>query len=170
MSALMQCVGLVLAVSGASAQPTTNDKATAVVTDSEITNAVKTKLLADQLVGSLDIDVETTGRIVTLTGTVESAAEKAHAIELARRTHGVKNVVNRLTIVKKGTDESITTAVKTRLGTDTVARSSNIDVEVKSRVVTISGVVPAAADKTRIGRLVAHTSGVKSVENNLIVK
>jgi hyperosmotically inducible protein len=103
MRVLLFCAGLVLVTSGAaSALTATSDKGTAAVTDSEITNAVKKELLADRLVGSRNIDVETTKRIVTLTGTVDSAAQKAHAIELARRTKGVKNVVNRLTIDKKG--------------------------------------------------------------------
>jgi len=75
--------------------------------------------------------------------------------------------------VKKGaqvvSDVSVTTAVKTRLMTDKVARSTAIDVDTKDRVVTIAGGVPTEADKVRIGRLVAHTTGVKSVENNLTV-
>ena len=109
MRVLLCCAGLVLATSGAaSALTATSDKGTAVVTDSEITNTVKKELLADRLVGSLNIDVETSKRIVTLTGTVDSAAEKAHAIELARRTKGVRNVVNRLSIEKKGTDKTHT--------------------------------------------------------------
>jgi len=71
---------------------------------------------------------------------------------------------------KAVTDGSITTAVKTRLMKDKVARGTSIDVDTKDGVVTISGTVPTAADKTRIGKLVRHTTGVKSVENNLTVK
>ena len=200
-SALLCGAGIVLLASGSVyAQTTTTNKKAAAVSDAEITSAVKTRLLADRLVGGLNIDVDTSKGIVTLSGLVSSASEKAHAIELTRRTHGVKNVVNRLTIdkeettgtsgrkdgalakgadktgdaatpvTKAATDESITTVVKSRLETDKVARHSAIDINVKSGVVTISGVVPADADKARIGRLVAHTSGVKSVENNLTVK
>ena len=73
--------------------------------------------------------------------------------------------------VKKGakavSDTSITTAVKTRLMGDKAARATSVDVETKDAVVTITGSVPTEADKTRIGRLVAHTTGVKSVVNNL---
>lgn len=75
--------------------------------------------------------------------------------------------------VKKGakvvSDATITTAVKTRLMTDKVARGTSIDVGTKEGVVTISGSVPAAADKERIGKLVARTTGVKSVVNDLTV-
>jgi hyperosmotically inducible periplasmic protein len=68
------------------------------------------------------------------------------------------------------TDASITTAVKTRLMKDTVARGTSIDVTTKDGVVTIAGAVPTAADKARIGQLVENTTGVKSVNNNLTLR
>jgi osmotically-inducible protein OsmY len=39
--------------------------------------------------------------VVTLTGPVSSAAERAQALRLAKQTHGVKRVVSKLTIEKK---------------------------------------------------------------------
>lgn len=69
-----------------------------VTADASITAAVKTKLLADTKVAGLKIDVDTKDNVVTLTGTVRSAAEKAEAIRLARTTTGVKSVVDKLTI------------------------------------------------------------------------
>ena len=66
--------------------------------DAAITSAVKTKFLADTQVGGLKIDVDTKGGVVTLTGTVKSAAEKAEAIRLAKTTKGVKSVVDKLTV------------------------------------------------------------------------
>ena len=68
------------------------------------------------------------------------------------------------------TDASITTAVKTRLMKDKVARGSSIDVDTKDGVVTLTGAVPADADKIRIGELVRKTTGVKTVINSLTVK
>lgn len=66
--------------------------------DASITSAVKTKLLADPLVGGLKIDVDTKDNVVTLTGNVKSAAERDEAVRLAKATTGVKNVVSKLTI------------------------------------------------------------------------
>jgi hyperosmotically inducible protein len=74
------------------------DKTGEVVTDAAITTAVKTKFLADTKVPGLKIDVDTKDGVVTLTGTVKSAAEKAEAIRLANTTKGVKSVVDKLTI------------------------------------------------------------------------
>jgi hyperosmotically inducible protein len=68
------------------------------------------------------------------------------------------------------TDASITTAVKTHLMKDSAARGSSIDVTTKDGVVTITGAVLTAADKARIGQLVEHTTGVKTVNNELTVK
>jgi hyperosmotically inducible periplasmic protein len=67
-------------------------------------------------------------------------------------------------------DASITTAVKTRLMTDDVARGTHIDVDTSDGVVTIAGTVPTEADRARIGQLVANTTGVKRVVNNLTVR
>jgi hyperosmotically inducible protein len=72
-----------------------------VLSDAEITSAVKTKLLADKTVGGLKIDVDTSKGVVTLTGPVNSAAEKAQALKLTKATHGVKSVVSKLTVEPK---------------------------------------------------------------------
>jgi hyperosmotically inducible protein len=69
-----------------------------VTADASITAAVKTKLLGDTKVSGLKIDVDTKDNVVTLTGTVRTAAEKAEAVRLARTTTGVKSVVDKLVI------------------------------------------------------------------------
>ena len=69
-----------------------------VTADASITSAVKTKLLADSKVGGLKIDVDTKDNVVTLTGTVNSAEEKAEALRLAKTTSGVKSVVDKLVV------------------------------------------------------------------------
>jgi osmotically-inducible protein OsmY len=72
-----------------------------VTADASTTAAVKTKLLGDTKVGGLMIDVDTKDNVVTLSGTVHSAAEKAEAVRLARTTTGVKRVIDKLTITPK---------------------------------------------------------------------
>jgi osmotically-inducible protein OsmY len=72
--------------------------AAAATTDAAITAAVKAKLLADPDTAGLKIDVDTADAVVTLTGTVKSAAEKAEAVKLAGETTGVKSVTDRLTV------------------------------------------------------------------------
>ena len=64
--------------------------------DATITARVKTALLNDQQVGATKIDVSTTNGVVTISGTVRNRAEEARAIELARKTPGVKDVKSEL--------------------------------------------------------------------------
>lgn len=70
------------------------------VGDAALTATVKTKFLADTSVSGLKIDVDTKANVVTLTGTVPTAAEKRRAVEIARKTDGVKSVVDHLKVGK----------------------------------------------------------------------
>jgi len=62
------------------------------VSDSWITTKVKSTYLYSSNVDGSDITVSTKSGIVTLSGKVDSGAERALAIEFARNVHGVKNV------------------------------------------------------------------------------
>ena len=70
----------------------------AAISDAGITAKVKTSLLADPDVSGLRIDVDTRDRIVILTGTVSTSAEKARALDLAGRVDHVTRVEDRLTV------------------------------------------------------------------------
>jgi len=71
------------------------------ITDSWITTRVKSKFIDESLLKDSDIHVETNDHIVTLSGTVMSAAGRARAVEQAKEVEGVKRVVDRLTIGPK---------------------------------------------------------------------
>ena len=66
--------------------------------DPGITTAVKSKLAADDTVKAYQIDVDTSRRVVTLSGAVETSAAKEQALMLARQTDGVQDVVDRITV------------------------------------------------------------------------
>jgi len=68
------------------------------VEDTTITAAVKSKLLYNSNTDGLQIDVDTRGDIVTLSGEVGSAEEKALAEQLALNTDDVDEVRNRLVV------------------------------------------------------------------------
>jgi len=67
-----------------------------VVDDGTITTKVKTKLLADSFLNGLRISVETFQGEVTLTGAVNTPAQRDLAVEIARETLGVRKVNNLL--------------------------------------------------------------------------
>jgi hyperosmotically inducible periplasmic protein len=70
------------------------------VGDAALTTKVKTKFLADTSISGLKIDVDTKNDVVTLSGTVPTAAEKRKAVEVAKATEGVKSVVDNLKVGK----------------------------------------------------------------------
>lgn len=70
------------------------------VADASLTTKIKSKMALDDLVEALDIDVDTRGSIVTLSGRVSSEAERSRAVQLARETEGVTDVVDRLTVTR----------------------------------------------------------------------
>ena len=67
--------------------------------DAGITTAVKSKLAADDTVKAYRIDVDTKSRVVTLNGQVDTARARSRAVELAKATEGVTDVVDNLTVV-----------------------------------------------------------------------
>jgi osmotically-inducible protein OsmY len=68
--------------------------------DSKVETVVKTRLLFESQVSGLDIEVEAKKGTVTLSGKVKSEAERDLAIAIAKRTDDVKNVVDKLKVVK----------------------------------------------------------------------
>ena len=85
LAALVASAGLVMTVACAK-------------TDAGITTNVKSKLAADDTVKAYQINVDTANGVVTLTGTVESSAVKEMAVNIARQTDGVTNVVDQITV------------------------------------------------------------------------
>ena len=63
-----------------------------------LTAKIKSKMALDDSIEARRIDVDTNGTVVTLSGTVRSAQEKAKALQLARDTAGVTSVVDRLSV------------------------------------------------------------------------
>jgi hyperosmotically inducible periplasmic protein len=72
-----------------------------VITDAWITTRVHSKFVGEDLLKDSDINVDTADHIVTLKGTVMSAAARARAVEQAKEVEGVHKVIDRLTIGPK---------------------------------------------------------------------
>jgi len=70
------------------------------VNDDYISDSVRQKLAADSVVKGGAIDVVVKDGNVTLNGKVQEPKQKSKAESLAKRVHGVKSVVNNLTIDK----------------------------------------------------------------------
>jgi hyperosmotically inducible periplasmic protein len=66
--------------------------------DAALTGKIKAKMALDDAVRARSIDVTTEGYVVTLNGSVRSAAEGQRAVTLARETEGVTRVVDHLSV------------------------------------------------------------------------
>jgi hyperosmotically inducible periplasmic protein len=162
--------------------------------DVGVTTAVKTRLAADDTVKAYRIDVDTKDRVVTLKGEVDTQAAKTRAVELARATDGVRDVVDALVVTPGATpttgiddeaqrrakeagrdagsvmgDAGITAAVKTKMLADTTVGGLKIDVDTTGGVVALKGNVSSAAEKKRAIEIARETEGVKSVKDELKV-
>jgi len=145
------------------------------VNDTTITNTVKSKLAADPETSALRINIDSSNGVVTLSGSVPTAAEKAEAERTARSTQGVRQVVNNLTVEQEKSaaggqasgDAGITTSIKSQLVSNGIL-GTNVDV--KNGEVTLTGTVANAQDKVRAEQIARQASGVKTVKNQLTVK
>jgi hyperosmotically inducible protein len=66
--------------------------------EAALTGKIKAKIALDDTLKSADVHVRTTNGIVTLSGSVGTAAMRDRIIQLARETAGVKQVVNEITV------------------------------------------------------------------------
>jgi hyperosmotically inducible periplasmic protein len=161
-------------------------------TDAGLTASVKTRLGTDESVKARNINVDTRDHVVTLTGQVQTAEEQVTALEIARRTDGVVDVVDHLTVASRELqaaptsgrvgeggpatagrvvlDPGITADVKSRLLADSTVKNLNIDVNTKDRVVTLSGTVETQTQKDQALEVARSVDNVARVENKLIVR
>jgi hyperosmotically inducible periplasmic protein len=154
-------------------------------TDTGISTAVKSKFAADDDVKAYQIDVDTKNKVVTLTGNVETAMAKTRAVEIARATDGVTQVVDNLQVTgavaaqpdayppaERATfsDASVTVSVKSKLAADPTVSALRIDVDTENQVVTLTGDVRSEAEREQALKLAREVEGVKSVTDRLTLK
>jgi hyperosmotically inducible periplasmic protein len=157
-----------------------------VIDDATITTEVKSKLLWSKHVSGLTTDVDTKAGKVILMGSADSPAAKELATRLAMNTHGVVSVDNQLVVKnakpmitaatksashEAGTDMSdtwITTKVKSTFMYSSNVNGSDISVNTKNGIVTLSGKVDSGAERALAIEFAENVRGVKSVESKAL--
>ncbi|MBO0724548.1 MAG: BON domain-containing protein [Blastocatellia bacterium] len=71
---------------------------------------------------------------------------------------------------RTATDATVTTAVKNKLAAEPTTSAARINVDTANGVVTLSGAVPTAAEKSEAERIARNTQGVTQVVNNITVE
>lgn len=125
-------------------------------------------------VNAAHIGVSVRKDVVTLTGHVESYAEKFAAERAARRVKGVKAVAEEIEVhlpsdKKTGDDEIAARAVR-MLAWDVAVPLTGIQVKVEHGVVTLAGEVDWGYQRAEAEYDVRKLSGVKAVLNNIGVR
>lgn len=160
------------------------------IDDATITASVKAKLLADDRTKGFDVNVDTRNGIVTLKGGADSQTAKLAAGQLAGQAEGVVLVKNELIVatpdtearqdantatlsgeVREKMDEAgdgiddawITSKVKTQLLADDQVKGTQINVDTKGNVVTLTGTAPSAEARAKAIELAKATRGVRGV-------
>jgi hyperosmotically inducible protein len=153
--------------------------------DSVITTEIKARMAVDTTVKASQIEVVTDKKVVTLTGNLNSQKEKDRALEIARSTRDVADVVDMLEVrtgavtgdapeparsVGEHIDDAvITAAVKTRLLEDPQVKGLKIDVDTREGVVFLTGSVRSQLESDRAVEVARATEHVKEVKPNLII-
>lgn len=147
------------------------------VDDAVITSSVKSVLVADDLVKSLDLQVETRKGVVQLSGFVDSQAQIDQAVALTRAVAGVTEIENGITLKGPpstvGTtidDTTVTGRVKSALLADPGIKSFDISVLTHQGEVQLTGFVNSQAQIDQASKLAAAAEGASSVKNELMIK
>lgn len=153
------------------------------VEDTAVTGWVKAAFAVHRDLSKRPIDIETDGRIVTLSGEVASEEERDSAEELAANVEGVESVENRLAVDadlgeveadpspkslgQRLDDVALLTKIRTALHLDREARKIDVDIQVSAGRVVLRGEVPSEELAERIRTRVASVGGVESLDDEL---
>jgi len=177
---------------------TENPKPTTRVTNSDLEQAVKSRLAADERTAKVSVSADIDKNQVTLSGTVPTEAIRMQAVDVAKGSRPGLSIVDKIDVkpnelarsdyteemarntaararaagnkVGSSLDDAwIYTKIEAKLFTNTDVTSRHINVDVEHNVVTLRGTVPSHADKDEAERVARATDGVKSVRNLLRV-
>ena len=148
--------------------------------DGWIALKIRTQLLIHSNVSATSTKVNVTDGVVTLTGTVDNAAQKDLTEAYVKDVEGVKSINNDLTVKSPAENEhpvsetiddaSITSQVKFALLSHRSTSALKTKVTTKNGVVIITGEADSDAEKDLVSKLSSSVRGVQSVQNDMTVK
>jgi osmotically-inducible protein OsmY len=139
-------------------------------TDSEIRKDVREALSQDPAADAYEIDVTVNGGVVTLSGRVDSWAERRLGETIAKGVLGVRKVDNNIVVKApvKRSDNEIKADVERQLEIDALINANRINVAVNNGKVKLTGTLGSAAEIDR-ALSKAWVLGVKSVQGDFDV-
>ena len=136
----------------------------------EITQAIETELLLDNMVDSYNIDISVNEGIATLSGNVNNILSKERAVRIAESVKGVRSVVNKLNVMPLlgKPPERIQKNIEDALIRDPATDTFEIDVSVREPgYVILKGEVESWTEKRLVEKIAKSISGVTGIKNDI---
>jgi osmotically-inducible protein OsmY len=145
-----------------------------IMSDMTVRQNVVDELQYEPSVNAAHIGVAANGGVITLTGHVDSYAEKLQAVKAARRVKGVRaiadDIVVRHAFDKKTADDEIAGRALAILSWDAMVPAKAISVVVRDGWITLSGDVDWNFQRRAAESDIRKLSGIRGVHNNINVK
>ena len=137
------------------------------VPDAELNTHLATALAHDPATTNYHVQATATDGIVTVTGMVQSWAEKQLVLRVLRGVRGVRRLHFDNLVIQWGevqnSDEEITNQIRELLDWDIRVHSALVEIRTYDRVVHLAGTVGSAAEKAQV-IATAHQAGAHHVE------
>lgn len=143
-------------------------------TDTQIQQDVIAELKWEPKVNATHIGVEVKNGVVTLSGHVDSFAEKWHAEQAAKRVEGVRVIAIELDVIlsdtSKKSDTEIAKAALDALKWNVYKLSDLVSIRVEDGYITLKGEVPWNYERMYAENSIRYLKGVRGVYNYIVVK
>ena len=143
-------------------------------TDSDLKKDVETELMWDPLIPEARVGVVVNDGVVTLTGHLDTYAEKIAAKRAVERVSGVKAMAVELDVIPSGvhqrSDTEIAAAVEHALSWNTSVPQDRVRVTVEKGWVTLSGELDWNFQRRALERMIRPLKGVAGITDNVQLK
>lgn len=143
-------------------------------TDSDVKKDVLTELAWDPLVPEARVGVTVSEGVATLTGHLDTYAEKVAARRAVERVSGVKAIAMELDVIPLGlhqrSDTEIATAIEHALSWNTSIPQDRVKVTVEKGWVTLSGELDWNFQRRAVERMIRPLKGVVGITDNIRLK
>jgi len=141
------------------------------MTDEQLRTEIERVLREDHRVDVKEITIAVSCSHVTLTGAVDSVAEKRAARQDAESVPGTEGVTDRMTVKEfvAVPDDELVAAVHNALSRDAYVDAKQIEVYAQQGEIRLDGTVSTYAERKAAADVAWWTPGVINVENLLLV-
>lgn len=143
-------------------------------TDLQLQQDVLAELKWDPKINAAHIGVQAKDGVITLSGHIDSYAEKWNAEDAAKRVSGVKVLAIDLEVILPNSsiksDSEIAVAISNSMKANTYYLDEVIKAKVEDGFVTLTGEVEWQYQKLAAINSIRYLAGIKGIYNNIVIK